>query len=249
MPILYLRIDTAKTCGKYSIVGHYATRPFVKHAALLKEDTALLFGAENILVWHIGPPLVAGTKTSSSAVDKNRKTIIHLVGFVDLDADDIEGIETWLTDVDKEDRPLGVKLTELFAQYRVSPPIHWVLAENGTPLYRQFSCVGFVMDCYRSIAINLIDDSRPENLPEVTLDMVVAAYGSGARREEYRDKFGIPGPGPWRIVLAGYLFHSLNRAPDVIRQTPYVPSGIENKDFQTPDLPPSITTAPVPKTS
>lgn len=233
MPILHLRTDTPQNCSKFSIVGHYATCPFVKHAAILKADTALLFGTDNIFVWHIGPPLVAGTKTTAAAADKGRKTSIHIVGFVNLDADDIEGIETWLSDVDKEDRPTGTSLTELLAQYRVSPPVYWVLAENGTPLYRQFSCAGFVMDCYRAIAINLIDDSHLENFPDVTMDQVVAAYGSAARREEFRKKFGIPGQGPWKIVLAGYLFHSLNRDNNVIRQTPYVPSTIAEKDFQT----------------
>jgi len=246
VPILHLRSDTAQNCGKYSIVGKYATRPFVKHAVLLKADTALLFGTDNVLVWHIGPPLVAGTKTTAAAAEKNRKTTIHIVGFLNLDADDIEGIETWLTDVDKEDRPPGLSLTEILAQYRVSPPIHWVRAENDTPLYRQFSCVGFVLDCYRFIGINLIDDSRAENLPEVTIDMVVAAYGPVARKEDYREKFGIPGTGPWRIVLAGYLFHSLNRDTDVIRRIPHVPTGIAEKDFQTPDLPspPAATMSP-----
>lgn len=237
MPILHLRSDTAQNCGKYSIVGSYATRPFVKHAALLRVDTPLLFGADKVLVWHIGPPLVAGTKTTAAAAERSRKTTIHIVGFLNLDADDIEGIETWLTDVDKEDRPTGPSRTEIRAQYRVSPPIYWVRAENDTPLYRQFSCVGFVMDCYRFIGINLIDDSLAENLPEVTLDMVVAAYGPSARKEDDRERFGIPGPGPWRIVLAGYLFHSLNRDTDVIRRTPHVPTSIAEKDFQTPDLP------------
>ncbi len=134
----------------------------MKHAALLSADTPLQFGADNVLVWHIGPPLVAGAKFTAAASENSRKTTIHIAGFVDLDGDDIEGIETWLADVDQEDRPLGLSRTERLAQYRVSPPVYWIPAENGTPLYRQFSCVGFVLDCYRSIGINLIDDScRP----------------------------------------------------------------------------------------
>ncbi len=237
MPILHLRTDTPQNCIKYSIVGHYGTRPFVKHAAILKGDTAVLFGADDIFVWHIGPPLVAGPQTTAAAAEKGRKTSIHIVGFVNLDADDIEGIETWLSDVDKEDRPLKGSLTDVLAQYRVSPPIYWVMAENHTPLYRQFSCVGFVMDCYRAIAINLIDDAQLDRFPDVTIDQVVAAYGPTVQRDEFRNKLGIPGQGPWKIVLAGYLFHSLNRDNTVIRHTPYVPSNIAEKDFQTPDLP------------
>jgi hypothetical protein len=239
LPIFHLRSDTAQDCSRYSIVGNYATRPFVKHAALLKADTALLFGADNVLVWHMGPPLIAWTRTTATAVEQSRRTTIHIVGFVDLDADDIEGIETWLADVDKEDRPPVNSPMDLLAQYRVSPAIYWVPAENDTPLYRQFSCVGFVMDCYRFIGINLIDDSRAENLPEVTLGMVVAAYGRHANREKYRERIGIAGPGPWRIVLAGYLFHSLNRDMNIIRQAAYVPTSIAEREFQTPHLPPS----------
>jgi hypothetical protein len=239
--ILHLRTDTAQNCGKYSIVGNYASRPFVKHVAMLPDATSLLFGADNVLVCHIGPPLVAGARTSAAAADKCRKTTVHIVGYVDLDADDLEGIKTWLSEVDKEDRPLGMSPTDLFAQYRADPPIYWVLSEKGTPLYRRFSCAGFVMDGYRYIGINLIDDSRPENLPEVTLAEVVNAYGAVATKESRRDKIGIPGAGPWRIVLAGYIFHSLQRDEAVIRQTPYIPSGIADKDFNTPDLPPPAT--------
>jgi hypothetical protein len=245
LPILHLHRDSTQNCTKYSIIGNYAARPFVRHAALLKADTALQFGADNVLVWHMGPPLVAGTKTIADLAalpelikERIKRTTVHIVGYLDLDLDDIEGIETWLAEVDKEERPMSSSSEEIIAQYRVSPAVHWVLAENDTPLYRQFSCIGFVIECYRFISINLIDDSSTENLPEVALDKIVAAYGPRANREDFRKKIGIPGPGPWRILLAGYLFHSLDRDTDTIKHMAYIPKTISEFNFQVPDLPP-----------
>ena len=137
MPILDLRSDAAQICTKYSIVGNYVTPPFVRHAALLKADMPLRLGAGHVPVWHMGPPLVAGTKTTEAAPEQSRTTTVHLVGYLDLDADDIKGIETWRAEVDQEDRPSPTSLSrwpEVFAQ--TNP-------EQSLPLAREAGKCGF----------------------------------------------------------------------------------------------------------
>jgi hypothetical protein len=215
---------------RFSVVGQYVNSPrsrFVQHVALLRFDEELDYGRPEIRVWHMGPPLVAGAISSASSGEATCTS--HLTGLVELNAREIEGIETWLADVDKEDRPLG--RAALLRQYTVHPPVFWVTAENGVRLYRRFSCAGFVLDGYRSIGINLIDDSGAHSLPSVDLQTIADAYGGNVRNEHLRERLGIPGNGPWRILLTGYLMHSLNRSDDEIRMFPHVPTSEAEKEF------------------
>jgi hypothetical protein len=215
---------------RFSVVGQYIDSRrsrFVQHVALLRFDEELNYGRPEVRVWHMGPPLVAGE--ISVAATSEATCTAHLMGLVQLNAWEIEGIETWLAEVDKEDRPLG-KLG-LLRQYTVHPPVYWVMAENGTRLYRRFSCAGFVLDGYRSIGINLIDDSGAKNLPEVNLKTIADAYGDIVQNERLRQALGITGKGPWRILLTGYLMHSFNRPDDEIRTSPHVPKSEAEKQF------------------
>lgn len=233
MPILHLHVGVPQSCCQFAAVGLYDTPPpFVRHVALLSETTTLQHGMQNVLVWHMGPPLITGARTSAGRVrERLRRMTVHIAGYVELTPDEVEGIVTWLADVDQEDRPLDLSPETRQAQYIVAPHVRWHTAENGMPLYRRFSCVGYVIECYRSVQINLIDDSLPGNLPEVSLDIIIEAYGQDATDEERRTTIGIPGPGPWRIILAGYVFHSLNRPSEAIRQTPHLPSGVAERNF------------------
>jgi len=226
-----LRPDTRQRVPRFAVVGQYGEAPasrFVQHVALLRSDQELGYATPDVRVWHMGPPLVAGTISEAATVHEATCTV-HMIGVVDLDAQDVEGIETWLAEVDTEDRPSG-KLAPL-RQYTIHPAVLWVTAENGTRLYRRFSCVGFVLDGYRAIGINLIDDSRAENLPAVNLETVADAYGEGVRNERLRNAFGIPGDGPWPILLAGYLIHALNRSDAEIRTSAYLPSSAAKGEF------------------
>jgi len=158
-----------------------------------------------------------------------------LIGAVDLDRFDIEGIVTWLADVEKENRPSGIR--GFIQQYTIDPPVCWHTAEDGTRLYRRFNCVGFVLDCYRSIDINLVDDTSKDNLPEVSLETIESAYGRSVTTETIRGRMGISGEGPWRIVLAGYVFHSLSRANSEIRDSPHIPKSDGERDFPIAQIP------------
>src|SRR5262245_46468813 len=134
MTALSLSPNAPQNLLKYSVVGKYLTdtgTAFVQHVAILREDTQLSYALSNALVWHMGPPLVAG-QISANAAQEEPVCTVHLAGFLQLDVQDIDGIETWLADVDKENRPVDV-----FLQYVVHPPVDWVRAENGTRLYRR----------------------------------------------------------------------------------------------------------------
>ena len=104
-----------------------------------------------------------------------------------------------------------------YRRYIVKPHADWYRApETGHRLYRRFSCAGFVLECYRHINVDLVctDDS---DLPDVDLATLVNAYPELEREEvlarlgSTRNDLGIPGGGPWRIVLAGYVFHALDK--------------------------------------
>jgi len=131
----------------------------------------------------------------------------------------------------KEDRSGA----NLFQQYVVIPHVTWVRSpENGRRIRRRFSCAGFVIESYRRAGIILIDTEA--ELPEVDEELLLIAYPDLARLEGAKDRvkagygfkdredLGLEGKGPWRVLLAGYVFHSLKRASVAHpRPSPYVP--------------------------
>lgn len=205
--------------SQYSIVGKYVDSgplDFVRHVAILKDDVDLA-GPADVEVYHMGPPVVAGEGSASVPFSK-RSCRTDLVADLAIDAEEREAIEDWLAEVEKEDR----KYVKPFQQYVVIPHVTWVWSpENGRRLRRRFSCAGFVIECFRAAAVDLIDTSA--DMPEVDAGLLEVAYpdlvglqNADDRIKERvgfkgRDDLGLPGNGPWRAVLAGYVFHSLNR--------------------------------------
>ena len=61
-----------------------------------------------------------------------------------------------------------------------------------------------------------------ETLPEVPRQTLEAAYPVFLDNPDRRERLGLQGDGPWRVVLAGYLLHALDRTGDEIRAEPYV---------------------------
>jgi len=138
----------------------------------------------------------------------------------------------WLAEVDKEQRPLG-NLT-LWQQYTVSldPTHEWHRDEQGRPLYRRFSCASFVLKVYEEgLGRPLISISDPIQLPEVELNTVAHAYGDMVQREPMRRRINLEGAPPWRIVLAGYVLHALNRLDTEIRTRSHSVTGVKEAEF------------------
>jgi hypothetical protein len=231
VPTKCLATDVSEKIAKFSVVGKYLDHSrgtFVRHVAMANSSTDVRHNAA-IPVWHMGPPLVAGEVSSAAVGITGATCAAHLAGTVSLDAQDIEGIETWLAEVDKEDRPSGRR--HLLKQYIAHPPMGWRTAENASRLYRVFSCVGFVLECYKSINIHIIDGSCSESLPEIDLETLKEAYGHHVGEDKYRTELGLDGNGPWRVLLPGYLFHSLERSSEVIRAQPHVPKSVLEKEY------------------
>ena len=223
----------------YSIVGVYADSGpagFVRHLALLK-DNASLNGPEKVDVYHMGPPIVAGPQ-SATAPFARRSCRADILSDIALDAEERESIEDWLAEVEKEDR------TDLkpFQQYVVVPHVAWVVApETGRRIRRRFSCVGFVIECYAAAAIVLVDTGVA--LPDVDEATLKVAYEELARIEandrlkarcgfKSREDLGLHGIGPWKVVLAGYVFHSLKRVTIYTpRPGAYVPGSVGEGSF------------------
>ncbi|MBN2476360.1 MAG: hypothetical protein JXB62_17235 [Pirellulales bacterium] len=155
-----------------------------------------------------------------------------------LDLDDREGIEDWLAEVDTEPPPENP-----FKRYVVRPHCDWQTApETGRRLYRRFSCAGFVVECYRSVGINLVN-TREADLPDVEYAMIKHAYPQVKDRANVQeamggltlDDLGLGGDGPWQVVLAGYVFHALDEISDENpRAAPHAPASTAEAYYPKP---------------
>lgn len=214
----------------YSVIGEYTSSGgdhFVRHVALLRADRDLQYG-DDVEVWHMAPPLVAGEEGLRQARSGSTTCTAHVVGTMRLSADDRDGIQTWLAEVDKERRP-----QQPYRSYIVNPPVSWVVDEQtGTRRYRRFSCAGFVIESYREGAgISLLKwDSN--TLPPVGLDIIERQYGNEIRQHgRLLLKWGIPGEGPWPVTFPGYLLHAMNRPDAEIRSSPHTTSTVDEAEF------------------
>jgi hypothetical protein len=147
---------------------------------------------------------------------------VHVVGWLDLSADERAGITDWLADYDYYYQP-----TNLFAKWdlytaSLDPQHRWHNDEQGRRLFRRFNCATFVMSAYEEGARVPLLDWDLNRLPEVNLDAIANVFGNPVRRTETRNKINLGGNGPWRIVLGGYLLHALNRPDQNIRETAHV---------------------------
>lgn len=220
--------------SQYAIVGKYAENGppcFVQHVALLREGGPISAKPE-VNVFHMGPPLVAGDQARVTK-SGDRKCRADLIADLALDAEERESIGDWLNEVETEDRDHPGNIAE---QYTVVPHVDWIIApETGRRIRRRFSCSGFVIEAYRRANINLIDTDG--QLPDVHEQILNAAYPALARLKSVRERFGLPGDGPWKVILPGYLFHSTARATSESPRPPaYVPQSAAEGSFPLPPL-------------
>jgi hypothetical protein len=191
---------------RYDVIGvHSATlSSFVRHVALFNNGGGAVCLNQNVDVVHMGPPLVRHGKAKAS-----------VMGVVPLTNDEVREIEIWIAQIDDE-----------YAQSRVGPLRQYIInppwqdwPPNGVRRYRRYSCAGFVLDAYRAVDIHLLELDE-QSLPPVDKDALCAAYPEAANPRMLQ-RLDLQGTGPWRIVLAGYVLHALNRAQEQIRQEPY----------------------------
>lgn len=233
--VLHFRRDTAQPARKlppFSIVGQHSdhVKDFVQHVALLASECELTT-ASQVPVWHMGPPIHVADSSASTVRDVG-KCRADLAIEIQLTSDERNSMLHWRAKVEKERRP-----SPPFHQYTIAPSILWVRSELGKKLYRRFSCAGFVTSCYASAGIIIV--TSESELPHVSIADVERAYPQIKKVTEMSDAvkarlgfssladLGISGDGPWRITLAGYLFHSFKRLPTpTARMGPHAPSSV-----------------------
>jgi len=231
--VLKHRIDGVQA-RRFAVVGIYSltNRPFVVHAALLARDHELK-GECHLPLFHMGPPLAIGDGQDC-----------HLLGQVGLTNEEIEAIDDWVASISTQ---YSETIILPFQQYVVYPHMKWAYSEENRPLRQRFSCVGYVIEAYRSAGIELIET---EQLPEVDKVLLKVAYPAFAQMERIAQKpagaailankngfqgfddLGTPGDGPWRVALAGYLFHATDRyRNNPVRPSAFVATRIEEASF------------------
>jgi hypothetical protein len=228
------RLDATETpVPKFAVAGKYG-RPdqdqFVNHVAILSDDCELSFGrvAE---VWHCSPPIIAGRRTAA-ANEQADSSETHAVSFVeDLSPGEVAGIQTTLDEIDAQTQLVTTRAGYL-SHYVVHPPVVWVRDRvTGRRRFRKFSCVGFVLECYEEGAGIRLLDCDSTAFPMVDLETLASAYNDDVCNARLRERFGVVGPEPWPIALAGYVMHSLNRSADDVRKGPHLPVSLKEASF------------------
>lgn len=82
MPARRLPDSPPVSVPRFAVIGHYVPEPgtrFVRHVAVLRADGDLHYGRANTLVWHMGPPLIAGPESSATAQPDKTTCEPHLV--------------------------------------------------------------------------------------------------------------------------------------------------------------------------
>lgn len=201
----------SQTLARYDVVGMHSDDPprFVRHVGLFDGDASSVSVNEKVKVAHMGPPL-----------ETRRRIRAQAIGRVPLTNDEVKQIEARIEEIADEYESEGAHRRQ---QYIVDPPWQDVRDPNtDVRRYRRFSCAGFVLDAHSQVDIELLDLDNSV-LPEVDKETLQLAYADVdvARKGADLERYGVGGEGPWRIVLAGYVLHALNRPSELIRQEPY----------------------------
>jgi len=155
---------------------------------------------------------------------------VEVVGSAELTDDEQRKIDNFIDRHEAEHRAfaeLGRRtvMSRAPEMYRVLPHAEDHLEEDGRYARRRFSCAGFVFEAYSEARIVLLDISH---LPELDRDEVEAHYGGqlafAQRFDVPPEALGLEGDGPWPVMMCGYLFHALNRDPEMIRREPFRPT-------------------------
>jgi hypothetical protein len=213
----------------FSIVGTFAgDGKFVFHVAILDTNSKFIRG-ERVRVCHMCPPLHLGEAAPNVA---HPRAVADLIGVIeDLTEGEKAGMLTWLADISTRVQPVKFDPSNwkdvYLNQYILCPPMRGEQIDQVTsiPRFYRFSCVGFVLECYRVGAnINLLAWDSPD-FPKIDISELIPIYTDRALlHPRNRRKIGLTGQGPWPIALPGYVFHSLARSNQEVRSKAYLPS-------------------------
>lgn len=212
MPV-FLLSEELSSIGRFDVFGQRsgALRAFICHTGL-SGDACSVSGLDPIFAVHMRPPL-----------ESQGRCYIDLYGRLeDITDDERLSIDCFIEELQEEYEAQRQRDGER-DHYIIHPHTNEVLANNGTLLFTQYSCAGFVMAAYEQIGVSLLC-TEESVLPEIDwLDMIRLYHDLDGVEQATRVRLGLEGDGPWRIVLPGYLFHSLQRDTTTIRNEPYEP--------------------------
>jgi hypothetical protein len=212
--------ETMLSLSRFEVVGQDgAETEFIGHAGLVEATGS--HHTASVPVLDMGPPLHGHDKVGQVRGD--------VVGSAALTDDEVQKIKTF---VDRHANEHAVfsqfstsqRMRAVPQMYCVHPHVAPLCEDDGRYVRMRFSCAGFVLESYKTARIRLLDLNA---LPMVDMAIIAAAYPQQTQmieREMIAAKdLGLDGDGPWPVLLCGYLFHALNRAADVIRQSMYAP--------------------------
>lgn len=183
---------------------------FIGHVGMSLDEVDFTKGTPlQLRMVDMGPPL--GTPESSTPEK------VDVVGTAKLSSDEVSMINTFICEVIYEYKSLKPGRMD---QYVVRP--HFVQGNDDFSA-RRFSCAGFVFECYLQLEIRLVDTDALLLVDQEKLELVYPLLPRILVNREWRDHVGLAEDGPWPVLLPGYLFHSLNRDAEAIRQVPYKP--------------------------
>ena len=205
MPAFVLA-DGSRTLSRYDVVGNYQVSGsrIVTHVGLLNSENQFIENEADVNAVHMKPPFIQGDAIRA-----------HLAGRIPLTNDEIKQISDW---IERNADEYGACKASAHSQYIIHPAQEEVVDCNtGVRRYTRYSCAGFVIDAYRVADVELLHTAA-QALPEVDRGAIISAYDIDPK---LLSRFGLHGDGPWRIVLAGYILHALDRTADEIRRGPY----------------------------
>jgi hypothetical protein len=169
---------------------------------------------------HIGPPDIQSQQGFMSA---------HVVAWIPLEQDQYDGIRDWLSDLKtrhagrmrpfprmlRGDPNWGACIRD--SHYTISPAYSKTVFRDpvtGITTYEQyFSCVGFVLACYREGAgVDLVADEDSGLIPLAGLPTIGRVFGRADAEliKSNRVALRLQTDGPWPIMFGGYVLHAMS---------------------------------------
>ena len=211
------RVDTSEvTVGDYEVAGQAKEgQDFFQHVGLVKY--AGTFNSKAVPVVDMEPPL--------NAQDSNIKKV-DAIGTANLLYSEIQKIKNFIERHEAEHASAQQIRPKMFDKaYCIVPHAKELREEDGRYIRMRFSCSGFVFEAYLWAGIHLFDETKLPESSESALRQVYAREFDAADRGFVNlGSLGLNGSGPWPVMLCGYILHSLNRDPDIIRSEKYEPS-------------------------
>jgi len=195
----------------FHVVGEYGAPGIVSHVGLMHPGVTVELPNTTGAV-HCEPPLRVGVEPGGEAASVSQMRT-DIVAWMDLTTEERHAMETWLSLVKTSlsAMPPASDGRRTYREYVVYPHTDVFRDKRDESIrFRRYSCVGFVFECYwDGAAIRLVD---AENVPSLQLDAISEMFVF-TRQELVRSAphFGLTGAGPWRVLLPGYVVHSLAR--------------------------------------